>query len=41
MVMTDKQMDFITWLITTVTDQCQTIKEVYQLNEQILNILKV
>mgnify|MGYP003421843986 CR=1 FL=1 len=41
MIMTDIQMDFITWLITTVTDQCQTIEEVHQLNEQILNILKV
>ena len=27
-VMTDKQMEFITWLITTATDKCQTVDEV-------------
>ena len=35
MVMTDKQMEFITCLITTATDKCQTIEEVHQMNEQI------
>ncbi len=34
-VMTDKQMQFITWLITTATDKCQTIDEVREMNEQI------
>ena len=35
MVMTDKQMEFITWLITTTIDKCQTIEEVHELNQQI------
>ena len=34
-VMTDKQMQFITWLITTATDKCQTIEEVKAMNEEI------
>ena len=33
--MTDKQMQFITWLITTATDKCQTIEEVKAMNEEI------
>lgn len=33
--MTDNQMEFITWLITTATDKCQTIEEVKEMNEQI------
>lgn len=33
--MTDKQMEFITWLITTTIDKCQTIEEVHELNQQI------
>ena len=33
--MTDKQMQFITWLITTATDKCQTIEEVKEMNEAI------
>ncbi len=34
-VMTDKQLQFIAWLITTATDKCQTIEEVREMNEQI------
>ena len=33
--MTDKQMQFITWLITTATDKCQSIEEVREMNEAI------
>ena len=33
--MTDKQMQFIAWLITTATDKCQTIEEVRAMNEEI------
>lgn len=33
--MTDKQMQFITWLITTATDKCQSMEEVREMNEQI------
>ena len=33
--MTDKQMHFIAWLITTVTDKCQTMEEVRALNAEI------
>lgn len=33
--MTDKQMQFITWLITTATDKCQSMEEVRQMNEEI------
>lgn len=33
--MTDKQMQFIAWLITTATDKCQTIEEVREMNEEI------
>ena len=32
---TNKQLQFITWLITTATDKCQTIEEVRELNRQI------
>ncbi len=32
---TNKQLQFITWLITTATDKCQTIEEVRKLNEEI------
>lgn len=33
--MTDKQMHFIAWLITTLTDKCQTIEEVKAVNAEI------
>lgn len=33
--MTDKQMQFIAWLITTATDKCQTVEEVRKMNEEI------
>lgn len=33
--MTDKQMQFIAWLITTATDKCQTIDEVREMNKEI------
>ena len=33
--MTNKQLQFITWLITTATDKCQTIEEVRELNAEI------
>lgn len=33
--MTDKQMQFIAWLITTATDKCQTIEEVKAMNAEI------
>lgn len=33
--MTDKQMQFIAWLITTATDKCQTIDEVRKMNQEI------
>ncbi len=32
---TNKQLQFITWLITTATDKCQTIGEVRELNREI------
>ena len=35
MEMTDKQMQFIEWLITTATDKCQTMEEVRTMNEEI------
>lgn len=35
--MTDKQMQFIAWLITTATDKCQTMEEVRAMNEEIRN----
>ncbi len=34
-MMTDKQVRFLIWLITTVTDQCTTIEEVHELNKEI------
>lgn len=34
-VMTDKQMQFIAWLITTATDKCQSLEEVKAMNEEI------
>lgn len=34
-VMTDKQMQFIAWLITTATDKCQSIEEVREMNREI------
>lgn len=34
-VMTDKQLQFIAWLITTATDKCQTIEEVREMNREI------
>jgi hypothetical protein len=30
---TDKQAEFIIWLITKATDKCQTIEEVRELNQ--------
>lgn len=33
--MTDKQMQFIAWLITTVTDKCKDMDEVRAMNEEI------
>lgn len=33
--MTDKQMQFIAWLITTATDKCQTMDEVREMNREI------
>ncbi len=33
--MTDKQMQFITWLITTATDKCTSMEEVRKINEEI------
>lgn len=33
--MTDKQMQFIAWLITTATDKCQTLDEVKEMNKEI------
>ena len=34
-VMTDKQMQFIAWLITTAIDKCQTMDEVREMNKEI------
>lgn len=34
-LMTDKQMQFITWLITTATDKCQSLEEVRKMNAEI------
>lgn len=34
-VMTDKQMQFIAWLITTATDKCESMEEVRAMNEEI------
>lgn len=34
-IMTDKQMQFIAWLITTATDKCQTMEEVREMNKEI------
>ena len=33
--MTDKQLQFIAWLITTATDKCKDIEEVRKMNEEI------
>ncbi|MBR1660242.1 MAG: hypothetical protein IJ705_07985 [Oscillospiraceae bacterium] len=33
--MTDKQMQFIAWLITTATDKCKDMDEVRRMNEEI------
>lgn len=33
--MTNKQLQFITQLITTATDKCQTMEEVRELNKEI------
>ena len=33
--MTDKQMQFIAWLITTATDKCRDMEEVHRMNEEI------
>ena len=34
-IMTDKQVRFLTWLITTATDKCTSIEEVHELNREI------
>lgn len=34
-VMTDKQLQFIAWLITTATDKCKDMDEVRKMNEEI------
>lgn len=34
-VMTDRQMQFIAWLITTATDKCQSMEEVREMNKEI------
>lgn len=34
-MMTDVQMQFIAWLITTATDKCQSMDEVRKMNEEI------
>ena len=34
-IMTDKQVRFLTWLITTATDKCSSIEEVHELNQEI------
>ena len=33
--MTDTQMHFIAWLITTATDKCKDMDEVRKMNEEI------
>ena len=33
--MTDKQMQFIAWLITTATEKCQSMEEVREMNKEI------
>lgn len=33
--MTDQQMQFIAWLITTATDKCQSMEEVREMNKEI------
>lgn len=33
--MTDRQMQFIAWLITQVTDKCQNMEDVRKMNEEI------
>lgn len=33
--MTNKQVQFLTWLITSATDKCQTIEEVREFNKEI------
>ena len=33
--MTDKQLQFIAWLITTATDKCKDMDEVRKMNEEI------
>ena len=33
--MTDKQMQFLAWLITTATDKCRDMDEVRAMNEEI------
>ena len=33
--MTDKQMQFNAWLITTATDKCKDMDEVRKMNEEI------
>lgn len=35
LTMTDKQLQFIAWLITTATDKCQTLEEVRAMNAEI------
>lgn len=37
---TNEQLHFITWLITTATDKCRTIEEVRELNVEIRRWMK-
>ena len=34
-MMTDKQLQFIAWLITTATDKCKDMEEVRKMNDEI------
>lgn len=33
--MTDLQMQFLVWLITTLTDQCENIDELHRVNRRL------
>ncbi len=37
--MTDKQMQFMIWLITTAADKCQIMDEVREMNKEIRRYL--
>ncbi len=36
--MTDLQMQFLVWLIATLTDQCEDMDELHQINQQLRNM---